>query len=104
MHYDEEADARLQDQVEQLRFNGQFKEADRLEQQLRQGDPIFGQYQRTPTEKANNAVQNAADKLFELSWVYTVIAGVLNIMVIYDAMAGPAFPPVRQAVSTPVAA
>jgi hypothetical protein len=27
----------------------------------------------------------------ELGWVYTVIAGVLNIMVIYDAVAGPAF-------------
>jgi hypothetical protein len=26
----------------------------------------------------------------ELGWVYTVIAGVLNIMVIYDALAGPA--------------
>ena len=30
-------------------------------------------------------------KLIELGWVYTVIAGVLNIMVIYDAFAGPAF-------------
>jgi hypothetical protein len=27
----------------------------------------------------------------DLGWVYTVIAGVLNIMVIYDAFAGPAF-------------
>ena len=27
----------------------------------------------------------------ELAWVFTVIAGVLNILVIYDAVAGPAF-------------
>jgi hypothetical protein len=29
----------------------------------------------------------------ELGWVYTVIAGVLNILVIYDAVAGPAMLP-----------
>ena len=31
------------------------------------------------------------DKTWDLAWVYTVIAGVLNVMVIYDAFAGPAF-------------
>jgi TM2 domain-containing membrane protein YozV len=50
-------------------------------------------FQQTPPEAAVNAVHTSGDKLLELGWVYTVIAGVLNIMVIYDAYAGPAFPP-----------
>ena len=57
------------------------------------GDPVLGEFQRTPSEEALNAVHTARDKRqMELGWVYTVIAGVLNIMVIYDALAGPAFP------------
>jgi hypothetical protein len=39
-----------------------------------------------------NAVHTSNDKMMELGWVFSVIAGVLNIMVIYDAVAGPAFP------------
>jgi TM2 domain-containing membrane protein YozV len=53
-------------------------------------------FELTPDEEALNAVHTAGDKLIELGWVYTVIAGVLNIMVIYDAFAGPAFPPKKQ--------
>jgi hypothetical protein len=55
------------------------------------GDPLLGTFQRTPSEAALNAVHTSGSKLMELGWVYTVIAGVLNIMVIYDALAGPAF-------------
>jgi hypothetical protein len=58
------------------------------------GDPIFGHYQRTPSDEAINAVQNQGERQMELGWVFTVIAGVLNILVIYDALAGPAFLPV----------
>ena len=36
-------------------------------------------------------LQRDGDKTWDLGWVYTVIAGVLNIMVIYDALTGPAF-------------
>jgi hypothetical protein len=46
---------------------------------------------REPSPVAINVVNNAGDKRLELAWVYTVIAGVLNILVIYDAIAGPAF-------------
>ena len=53
--------------------------------------PLLGQFERTPSDEALNAVHTYGDKLLELGWVYTVIAGVLNIMVIYDAFAGPAF-------------
>ena len=38
-----------------------------------------------------NQLQRDGDKTWDLGWVYTVIAGVLNVLVIYDALAGPAF-------------
>ena len=57
------------------------------------GDPLLGDFERTPSEAALNAVHTSGDKLLELAWVFTVVAGVLNIMVIYDALAGPAFLP-----------
>jgi hypothetical protein len=55
-------------------------------------EALFGSFMRTPSERQLNAVHTSGDKLMELGWVFTVIAGVLNIMVIYDAIAGPAFP------------
>ncbi len=57
------------------------------------GDPLLGDFERTPSEAALNAVHTSGDKLLELAWVFTVVAGVLNVMVIYDALAGPAFLP-----------
>ncbi|HVS39823.1 MAG TPA: DUF6677 family protein [Gemmataceae bacterium] len=56
-------------------------------------EPLLGQFERTPTDEALNAVYTYGDKTMDLGWVYTVIAGVLNILVIYDALAGPAFLP-----------
>ena len=53
--------------------------------------PVFGTFQRTPREDELNSLQRDGDKTWDLGWVYTVIAGVLNILVIYDAFAGPAF-------------
>jgi TM2 domain-containing membrane protein YozV len=55
--------------------------------------PILGKFMRTPRIDELNAVNTGASKIIDLGWVYTVIAGVLNILVIYDALAGPAFPP-----------
>ncbi len=56
----------------------------------------LGWLQRTqvalPEEKIND-LQRDGDKRWDLGWVYTVIAGVLNILVICDALAGPAFVP-----------
>jgi hypothetical protein len=51
----------------------------------------FGSFQRTPHDEDLNVINNTSEHLLDLGWVYTVIAGVLNIMVIYDAFAGPAF-------------
>lgn len=48
-------------------------------------------FEKTPPEEELNRLQRDGDKTWDLGWVYTVIAGVLNILVIYDAFAGPAF-------------
>jgi hypothetical protein len=51
----------------------------------------LGSFDREPSETEINELQRDSDKTWDLGWVYTVIAGVLNILVIYDAFAGPAF-------------
>jgi hypothetical protein len=51
--------------------------------------PLRG-WMRSPTEDELNKLQRDGDKRWDLGWVYTVVAGVLNILVIYDALAGPA--------------
>lgn len=53
--------------------------------------PIFGKFQRMPSEDQLNEFQRNGSKRWDLGWVYTVIAGVLNLLVIYDALAGPMF-------------
>ena len=57
----------------------------------RNAGPIFGKFERAPTEDELNDLQRKASKRWDLGWVYTVIAGVLNLLVIYDALAGPMF-------------
>lgn len=52
---------------------------------------LFGTFQRAPSESELNDLQRNGDKRWDLGWVYTVIAGVLNLLVIYDALAGPMF-------------
>lgn len=51
--------------------------------------PLFGTFQRAPSEDELNQLQRDGNKRWDLGWVYTVIAGVLNLLVIYDALAGP---------------
>ena len=51
----------------------------------------LGGFQRTPSFDTINNLQRDNNKTWDLGWVYTVIAGVLNLLVIYDAIAGPAF-------------
>jgi hypothetical protein len=53
--------------------------------------PIFKKFQRAPTEDQLNDLQRNSTKRWDLGWVFTVIAGVLNLLVIYDAFAGPMF-------------
>ena len=56
-----------------------------------QGVAVFGKFQRMPEEKELNELQRNGNKRWDLGLVYTVIAGVLNLLVIYDAFAGPMF-------------
>jgi hypothetical protein len=58
-----------------------------------QASPWWHSFQQAPSPDELNSLQAdpPADKTWDLAWVYTVIAGVLNILVIYDALAGPAF-------------
>lgn len=52
--------------------------------------PVIGRYMQTPSEAELNDLQRAGNKRWDLGWVYTLIAGVLNVLVVYDALAGPA--------------
>jgi hypothetical protein len=54
------------------------------------GLAVIGHYMQTPTEAELNELQRDGNKRWDLGWVYTLIAGVLNVLVIYDALAGPA--------------
>jgi hypothetical protein len=55
-----------------------------------ESSPFLHHFERMPAKEEANAIQRQG-KLPDIAWVYTVIAGVLNILVIYDAFAGPAF-------------
>jgi TM2 domain-containing membrane protein YozV len=52
---------------------------------------FIAKFEAAPSERELNDLQRDSDKHWDLGWVYTVIAGVLNVLVIYDAFAGPAF-------------
>jgi len=57
-----------------------------------EASPFWHNFERGPhSEAALNEYLINSDKTPDVAWVYTVIAGVLNILVIYDAYAGPAF-------------
>ena len=52
--------------------------------------PFLANFQRAPADDEVNEFLANSDKTPDLGWVYTVIAGMLNVLVIYDAYAGPA--------------
>jgi hypothetical protein len=83
---DEQAQDEAQKKIE--RANQAKEKAAEDERKL--GLPLLGDFEREPSTASYNVVTNAKDKRMELAWVFTVIAGVLNILVIYDAVAGPA--------------
>jgi hypothetical protein len=65
------------------------------------GLPVLGTFMGEPDEWTMNELLRDSDKKIELGWMYTVIAGVLNILVIYDAFAGPAFGAAARASTAP---
>lgn len=58
------------------------------------------EFEQSPPEDVLRVLQANGDKNWDLGWVYTVIAGVLNILVIYDAFAGPALGAVPRTTTT----
>jgi hypothetical protein len=52
--------------------------------------PVFWGYLDAPRMQAVYALHTQLGKLVEVGWVYTVVAGLLNILAIFDAVAGPA--------------
>jgi hypothetical protein len=52
-------------------------------------------HNREDDDSVNNFIRDS-DKMPDLGLIYTIIAGVLNILVIYDAYAGPAFLPPKK--------
>lgn len=51
--------------------------------------PIFGKIMRAPSEQELNQLQTQGTIVWELAWIFTVSAGLLNLLVAYDCYAGP---------------
>ena len=54
-------------------------------------ESILWGFMAEPSQHDLNALQNKLGKLVEIGSIYTCIAGLLNILAIYDAYEGPAF-------------
>jgi hypothetical protein len=53
--------------------------------------PVLWGFLDAPPQNAINALHPRLGKLVEVGWVYTVVAGLLNVLAIYDAYEGPAY-------------
>jgi hypothetical protein len=53
-------------------------------------EPILWGYLAEPSLNDLNSVHPRLGRIVEIGWIYTVIAGLLNILAIYDALDGPA--------------
>ncbi len=58
--------------------------------QYRGFDPVFWGFMAEPAQNAINGLHPRLAKLVEIGTIYTTIAGLLNILAIYDAYEGPA--------------
>jgi hypothetical protein len=54
-------------------------------------DPILGGFLAEPSQNVLNGLHPRLGKLVEIGTIYTTVAGLLNILAIYDAYEGPAF-------------
>jgi TM2 domain-containing membrane protein YozV len=53
--------------------------------------PLLGGFMAEPTQTVLNGLQPRLSKLVEIGTIYTTVAGLLNILAIYDAFEGPAY-------------
>ncbi|HEU5115117.1 MAG TPA: DUF6677 family protein, partial [Isosphaeraceae bacterium] len=51
---------------------------------------LWGYLAEPPVNDLNHSYTRPGGKLLEIGWLYTVVAGLLNILAIYDALEGPA--------------
>lgn len=54
-------------------------------------DPLFGGFMAEPPQNAINGLLPRFGKLIEVGTIYTTVAGLLNVLAIYDALEGPAY-------------
>ena len=54
-------------------------------------DPILWGFMAEPRQEVLNGLQARLGKLVEIGTIYTTVAGLLNILAIYDAYEGPAY-------------
>lgn len=54
-------------------------------------DPILWGWFAEPSQNVVNSLHPKLGKLVEIAWVYTTVAGLLNVLAIYDALEGPAY-------------
>jgi hypothetical protein len=53
--------------------------------------PMFGNFMAEPPQNVINGLHSSLGKLVEVGTIYTTVAGLLNILAIYDAYEGPAY-------------
>jgi hypothetical protein len=53
--------------------------------------PILGGFMAEPPQNVLNGLQPRLGKLVEVGTIYTTVAGLLNVLAIYDAYEGPAY-------------
>ena len=54
-------------------------------------EPIFGGFMAVPDPSTINGLHRPLGKFVEVGSMYTAIAGLLNVLAIYDALEGPAY-------------
>ena len=54
--------------------------------------PLFWGFMAEPAQNVINGQPHRLGKLVEIGTIYTTVAGLLNILAIYDAFDGPAYP------------
>jgi len=65
-------------------------------------EPWFGGFLAEPSQTVLNGLHPRLGKLVEIGTIYTTVAGLLNILAIYDAYEGPAYQEYEDELPTPV--
>lgn len=61
---------------------------------------LLGGFMAPPSTETLNALQLTHGRLVEIGTIYTIVAGLLNILAIYDAWCGPAYTGLEEAESS----